>query len=108
MVSDPKMYNPKIVANLSYYSDSNPLTVASTQDKKDTPSSWISWPLGLLLQGVFDDHSTARLRFRNWDTKVTLKPTGSNHYNSTRQRSKSPYRDIDSTGSSRSESPEKY
>ncbi len=41
--------------------------------------------------------------FRNWDTKVTLKPPGSNHR---RQRSKSPPQG-DSTGSSRSQSPEK-
>jgi|688.fasta_scaffold450408_2 hypothetical protein len=37
MVSDPKIYNPKIVAKSSNYSDTDQLTSVATQDQKDTP-----------------------------------------------------------------------
>jgi len=103
MVSDPKIYNPKIVAKSMTVDhsieESKETCEGLTKDGAAQPSSWISWPLGLLLQGVFDDTTTARLRFRNWDTRVTLKPPS-------RSRSKSPH--TSSNGSSRSESPEKY
>ncbi|XP_050699118.1 uncharacterized protein LOC126986791, partial [Eriocheir sinensis] len=41
-------------------------------------SSWISWPLAFLLQGVFDDlvdDPALPVRFRNWNTTLRLKGT---------------------------------
>ncbi|KAK6997301.1 hypothetical protein SK128_017465 [Halocaridina rubra] len=41
-------------------------------------SSWISWPLAFLLQGVFDDLAddpALPVRFRNWNTTLRLKGT---------------------------------
>ncbi|XP_068247784.1 uncharacterized protein [Palaemon carinicauda] len=41
-------------------------------------SSWISWPLAFLLQGVFDDlpdDPVLPVRFRNWNTTLRLKGT---------------------------------
>ncbi|XP_076059920.1 uncharacterized protein LOC143036442 [Oratosquilla oratoria] len=41
-------------------------------------SSWISWPLAFLLHGVFDelrDEPSLAVRFRNWNTVLTLKGT---------------------------------
>ncbi|XP_042873902.1 uncharacterized protein LOC122254324 [Penaeus japonicus] len=41
-------------------------------------SSWISWPLAFLLQGVFDDlvdEPALPVRFRNWNTTLRLKGT---------------------------------
>ncbi|KAK3848746.1 hypothetical protein Pcinc_044476, partial [Petrolisthes cinctipes] len=41
-------------------------------------STWISWPLAFLLQGVFDDlvdDPALPVRFRNWNTTLRLKGT---------------------------------
>lgn len=110
MVSDPKIYNPKIVAKSMTMGDSIEKSKEifdpnqSDGTYKDViynqPTSWISWPMGLLLQGVFDDTASAAFRFRNWDARVTLKPPSTNG-----SRSKSGH---SSNGSSRSASPDKY
>ncbi|XP_066997952.2 aromatic-L-amino-acid decarboxylase [Anabrus simplex] len=79
MVSDPKIYNPKIAKSLPS-ARNRPASerAASTIDNGVTintiPASWISWPLAFLFQGVFDDVSSNEvpIRFRHLDTMVRL------------------------------------
>ncbi|XP_037075269.1 tyrosine decarboxylase-like isoform X2 [Pollicipes pollicipes] len=77
MVSDPKLYNPKIVKTLPRTdtngtdSDSEPAAAV----RSPSLSSWISWPLAFLFQGVLDDSAglpSVPVRFRNWETKLTI------------------------------------
>ncbi|XP_022162186.1 tyrosine decarboxylase [Myzus persicae] len=90
MVSDPKIYNPIIArsspgsrrhTHLSSMDDDihDPLST-STSDSEDTmtqpASSWISWPLAFLFQGVFDDKEGSNdvpVRFRHLATKMHFK-----------------------------------
>ncbi|KAG0711054.1 Tyrosine decarboxylase [Chionoecetes opilio] len=54
------------------------ITSSSEKEKKRNISSWISWPLAFLLQGVFDDlvdEPALPVRFRNWNTTLRLKGT---------------------------------
>lgn len=83
MVSDPKIYNPKIVRSLPpngprrHTTDSEPDS-QTFNTPAPTISSWISWPLAFLLQGVFDDlvdEPALPVRFRNWNTTLRLKGT---------------------------------
>ncbi|CAG9834132.1 unnamed protein product [Diabrotica balteata] len=85
MVSDPKIYNPSIAKSLP----STRRHLTETADSPMSPdgnitiqppssSSWISWPLAFLFQGITEDGSASDLpiRFRHLDTKVRLKTTG--------------------------------
>ncbi|XP_045118085.1 aromatic-L-amino-acid decarboxylase-like isoform X1 [Portunus trituberculatus] len=83
MVSDPKIYNPKIVRSLPSNNPRRHTTSESIEESNvsinsPTISSWISWPLAFLLQGVFDDlvdDPALPVRFRNWNTTLRLKGT---------------------------------
>merc|ERR1719215_2143832 len=74
MVSDPKIYNPKIVKiktkdkTLNYFDES---------PSSPTMHSWISWPLAFLLRaGHGGPVEEVSMRFRNWNTRLTLTPHG--------------------------------
>ncbi|XP_023713317.1 aromatic-L-amino-acid decarboxylase [Cryptotermes secundus] len=79
MVSDPKIYNPKIAKTLSRSRHRHVTDTGATVDNGvsiQTPiASWISWPLAFLFQGVFDEVSSSEVpvRFRHLDTMVRLK-----------------------------------
>ncbi|KAK7794687.1 hypothetical protein R5R35_008018 [Gryllus longicercus] len=79
MVSDPKIYNPKIAKALPGARHRHASERGQTVDNGvtiNTPqASWISWPLAFLFQGVFDDVSSNEvpIRFRHLDTMVRLK-----------------------------------
>ncbi|CAH1099325.1 unnamed protein product [Psylliodes chrysocephalus] len=95
MVSDPKIYNPSIAKSLpstrrhlteqadSPTSPDGNITVQppSSRPRKihslQRSSSWISWPLAFLFQGITEDGTSGNLpiRFRHLDTKVRLKTT---------------------------------
>ncbi|XP_065579576.1 uncharacterized protein LOC136039616 [Artemia franciscana] len=75
MVSDPKLYRPTI----------NPSTNTNVEEEEEGGSepdigefratlerrgSWVSWPLGFVFNGVFDDRIP--LRFRNWETSLAI------------------------------------
>ncbi|EEB13798.1 Aromatic-L-amino-acid decarboxylase, putative [Pediculus humanus corporis] len=72
MVSDPKIYNPKIVKY-------RPPTKNQVSDPNmalsvNTPlTSWISWPLAFLLQANQGESSEVPVRFRHLNTMVKLK-----------------------------------
>ncbi|KAJ9585152.1 hypothetical protein L9F63_003043, partial [Diploptera punctata] len=78
MVSDPKIYNPKIAKTLPstrrHVTDSG-ASVDNGVSIQTPIASWISWPLAFLFQGVFDDVSSSEVpvRFRHLDTMVRLK-----------------------------------
>nr|BDD85279.1 tyrosine decarboxylase 1 [Ischnura senegalensis] len=91
MVSDPKIYNPKIAQALASPPPHGGTTApkAIPEDGEGPPSStsggpqqtplasWISWPMAFLFQGVLDDvtgGSQLPVRFRHLDTMVRLKP----------------------------------
>ncbi|KAF5272233.1 hypothetical protein FQA39_LY01315 [Lamprigera yunnana] len=86
MVSDPKIYNPSIAKTSSvrrHLTDTtSPENVALTNPSPS--SSWISWPLAFLLQGITEDAaaSDVPIRFRHLDTKVRLKASGKDGTNS--------------------------
>ncbi|CAG0896050.1 unnamed protein product [Darwinula stevensoni] len=80
MVSDPKIYNPKIARAHPFQSaegHSNvleePVVEEEPEEKEETRSlaTWISWPMAFLFSGVFDEK--VPVRFRHLDTRVTLK-----------------------------------
>ncbi|CAG0881466.1 unnamed protein product [Cyprideis torosa] len=76
MVSDPKIYNPKIVRNLHLSTNRLDLADDIAEDTQEAPNatfrpSWISWPLGLLMSA--STTPTVPVRFRNWDTRFTIK-----------------------------------
>ncbi|XP_050537231.1 tyrosine decarboxylase isoform X2 [Daktulosphaira vitifoliae] len=89
MVSDPKIYNPKIArsspgsrrhTHLSSMDDEIhdglSLTANDGDDSITQPAgSWISWPLAFLFQGVFDDKegNDVPVRFRHLATKMHFK-----------------------------------
>jgi len=71
MVSDPKLYNPKIVKNDRRQKLHN---MGITSDCSDISPmhSWVSWPLSVLVQGK--DIDEVSMRFRNWNTTLSLSP----------------------------------
>ncbi|XP_049862345.1 aromatic-L-amino-acid decarboxylase-like isoform X1 [Schistocerca gregaria] len=79
MVSDPKLYNPKIAKSLPgkrhrHLSDRGATVDNGVSINAPPPqASWISWPLAFLFQGVLDDSNEVPLRFRHLDTMVRLK-----------------------------------
>ncbi|KAK6618265.1 Tyrosine decarboxylase [Polyplax serrata] len=78
MVSDPKIYNPKIVKYLpaAKHQTSDPNTAISINPPF---ASWISWPLAFLLQGKLEDSNTMPVRFRHLNTMVRLKGRRESH-----------------------------
>lgn len=91
MVSDPKIYNPKIASaspvsrrhtHVSSLDESvDQIVESNTSDENDeiatpTSASWISWPLAFLFQGVFDENAGSNdvpVRFRHLAAKVHFK-----------------------------------
>ncbi|KAL0268429.1 UNVERIFIED_CONTAM: hypothetical protein PYX00_010382 [Menopon gallinae] len=72
MVSDPKIYNPKIAKSLP--SPRHQTTDPNSAICKHAPiASWISWPLAFLLHGKFEDPNEVPVRFRHLNTMVRLK-----------------------------------
>ncbi|XP_063232615.1 tyrosine decarboxylase-like [Bacillus rossius redtenbacheri] len=109
MVSDPKIYNPKIAKALPA-SRHRRLAEPGSEGAADngvtiqTPlASWISWPLAFLFQGVFDDVSSSEVpvRFRHLDTMVRLKT----HRESNEPSSTSPSPEREGGGKSPARSP---
>uniref|UniRef100_A0A1B6DU94 Uncharacterized protein n=2 Tax=Clastoptera arizonana TaxID=38151 RepID=A0A1B6DU94_9HEMI len=83
MVSDPKIYNPKIAKTLpgsrrhgSHVGDEDEEEDESSPENGvaiNTPiASWISWPLAFLFQSLDDAGSKVPVRFRHLDTMVRL------------------------------------
>ncbi|CAG7816388.1 unnamed protein product [Allacma fusca] len=98
MVSDPKIYNPKIVK--ARYPSTKSSSKQNSSDDAVSPggnrgvqvtatppapaqnpspiASWISWPLAFMLQEVVDEVSNeVPFRFRNWESTLTIKPGSS-------------------------------
>ncbi|KAJ1527822.1 hypothetical protein ONE63_007767 [Megalurothrips usitatus] len=96
MVSDPKIYNPKIakavpgqrrhvsseadIEDIEEVDNDEPEIESTSNITIQKPiASWISWPLEFLFQGVFDEAHHAEVpvslcgRFRHLDTMVRLK-----------------------------------
>ncbi|XP_065338655.1 aromatic-L-amino-acid decarboxylase-like [Cloeon dipterum] len=92
MVSDPKIYNPKMsIARRHVSASDNVREEASVEEEEDSEAesnaqtlqrpiaSWISWPLAFLFQGTFDEAKGSPqlpVRFRHLDTMVRLKSNG--------------------------------
>ncbi|KAF4519287.1 hypothetical protein B566_EDAN002177 [Ephemera danica] len=99
MVSDPKIYNPKIAKSLGHVGSRRHVSAGEEETVNEMPAeedaaaaengvtiqrpiaSWISWPMQFLFQGVFDDMASSQMpvsqmpvRFRHLDTMVRLKP----------------------------------
>jgi len=78
MVSDPKIYNPKIVKL------KQDMSLVDETPSSPTMHTWISWPLAILLRSGGDGATNmgVSMRFRNWNTTITtnrcltLKPHG--------------------------------
>ncbi|XP_044734644.1 aromatic-L-amino-acid decarboxylase-like [Chrysoperla carnea] len=110
MVSDPKIYNPTIIktANRRHLTD----TVGTPGDNINNAvtiqppanSSWISWPLAFLFQGMQDDGS-APLRFRHLDTKVRLRAESRRGSRNDLSPAVSPERETSSSKTSPGKSP---
>ncbi|XP_034248276.1 tyrosine decarboxylase [Thrips palmi] len=92
MVSDPKIYNPKIakavpggrrhvsseadIEDIEEVDNDEPEVESASNVTIQKPiATWISWPLEFLFQGVFDEahHAEVPVRFRHLDTMVRLK-----------------------------------
>ncbi|XP_052127613.1 aromatic-L-amino-acid decarboxylase isoform X1 [Frankliniella occidentalis] len=96
MVSDPKIYNPKIakavpgqrrlvsseadIEDIEEVENDEPEVESASNITIQKPiATWISWPLEFLFQGVFDEAHHAEVpvslcdRFRHLDTMVRLK-----------------------------------
>ncbi|KAK3909357.1 Tyrosine decarboxylase [Frankliniella fusca] len=92
MVSDPKIYNPKIakavpgqrrlvsseadIEDIEEVENDEPEVESASNVTIQKPiATWISWPLEFLFQGVFDEahHAEVPVRFRHLDTMVRLK-----------------------------------
>eukprot|EP00090_Calanus_glacialis_P022782 TRINITY_DN35091_c0_g1_i1.p1 TRINITY_DN35091_c0_g1~~TRINITY_DN35091_c0_g1_i1.p1 ORF type:complete len:317 (-),score=105.83 TRINITY_DN35091_c0_g1_i1:73-981(-) len=71
MVSDPKLYNPKIV-KIDRRQKLQNMGVTSDCSDISPMHSWVSWPLAVLVQGVEIDEVS--MRFRNWNTTFSLSP----------------------------------
>ncbi|CAL8074881.1 unnamed protein product [Orchesella dallaii] len=93
MVSDPKIYNPKIVkarspaikARPSFppmdhsEDDENPVpgaqasSVSQPGSQASPMSTWISWPLAFMFQDIVEE-VTSEVPFRHWDSTLSIKP----------------------------------
>merc|ERR1719471_694588 len=87
MVSDPKIYNPKIV---KIKSADGRGTLESITQQEVSPTSppamqhtWISWPLAFIIKSGMaakqrekdkESASGMKMRFRNWDTQIAITP----------------------------------
>ncbi|KAK4875667.1 hypothetical protein RN001_012089 [Aquatica leii] len=87
MVSDPKIYNPSIAKTPSIRHRTESESPENVIVNPPLNSSWISWPLAFLLQGISEDSavSDVPIRFRHLDTKVRLKPSAKDGTNSGKQ-----------------------
>lgn len=99
MVSDPKIYNPSIAKGTVGRRHTQTESIASPDlpVQPNLTSSWISWPIAFILQGMQEDGASSNvpIRFRHLDTKVRL-PAGGNRVNG---GSPSPEGELLSTGS---------
>nr|CAD7582011.1 unnamed protein product [Timema californicum] len=69
MVSDPKIYNPKIAKSLASshrrsMERETGAPVANGVTIQTPIASWISWPLAFLFQGVLDDVASSEVPVR--------------------------------------------
>ncbi|XP_059085402.1 aromatic-L-amino-acid decarboxylase-like isoform X2 [Tigriopus californicus] len=87
MVSDPKIYNPKIVKIKDMEADGiDEENNQPGRKKKTGKRTWVSWPLAFILRSGSNTRRSqdvatmaekeVSMRFRNWNTRLTISPHG--------------------------------
>ncbi|XP_054286452.1 tyrosine decarboxylase [Macrosteles quadrilineatus] len=101
MVSDPKLYNPKIAKAVpgsrrhgSHVQDEEDELESCPEngvEEVNTPlASWISWPLAFLFNNLEEGSSKVPVRFRHLDTMVRLNTRRESHQGGVSPNSLSP------------------